>query len=66
MLVEESLQLQVTVFDTLRREQKRLDCNRILADVVTIADECDKQLKHAMETFMELHKHNREGLLSDD
>jgi hypothetical protein len=54
MLVEESLLLQVTIFDTLRREQRHLDPNLILLNVVTIADECDKQLKDAMEAFIEL------------
>jgi hypothetical protein len=57
MLVEESLLLQVTIFDTLRREQARLDSSTILSDVMTIADECDKQLKHAVETFMKMEKH---------
>lgn len=57
MLVEESLLLQVTIFDTLRREQARLDSSTILSDVMTIADECDKQLKHAVETFMRMEKH---------
>jgi hypothetical protein len=56
MLVEESLLLQVTIFDTLRREQKHLDSNTMLEDVVTIADECDTQLKHSMETFTQLEE----------
>jgi hypothetical protein len=59
MLVEESLLLQVSIFDTLRRERKRLDSSIILSDVVKIADECDKQLKHAVETFMELDKRGK-------
>lgn len=66
MLIEESLLLQVTIFDTLRREQKQLDSSVILADVMTIADECDKQLKHTVESFIELEKYNRDVLLSDD
>lgn len=61
MLVEESLLLQVSIFDTLRREQKRLDSSILLTDVVTIADECDTQLKHAVETFIELDKHGKGG-----
>ncbi|HEY5027040.1 MAG TPA: hypothetical protein VIK39_01405 [Candidatus Angelobacter sp.] len=56
MLVEESLLLQVTIFDTMRREQKHLDPNTMLEDVVTIADECDTQLKHQMETYTELEE----------
>jgi hypothetical protein len=31
----------------------------ILTDVVTIADECDKQLKHAVEAFMQLYKRGK-------
>ena len=56
MMVEESRLLQVSLFDTLRLNQKRLDLKTLLADVVTIADECDAQLKHTVETFMELEK----------
>jgi hypothetical protein len=57
LLVEESRLLQVSIFNTLRRHQKSLDLDRLLPDVITIADECDTQLKHAVETFMELEKH---------
>jgi hypothetical protein len=56
MLVEESRLLQVSIFDTLRINQKSLDANRLMPDVVIIADECDAQLKHTVETFMELEK----------
>ena len=56
MLVEESRLLQVSIFDTLRIHQKNLDANRLMPDVVIIADECDAQLKHTVETFMELEK----------
>ncbi len=56
MLVEESRLLQVSLFDTLRLHQKSLDLNSLMADVVTIADECDAQLKHTVETFMKLGK----------
>jgi len=56
MLVEESRLLQVSIFDTLRINQKSLDADRLMPDVVVIADECDAQLKHTVETFMELEK----------
>lgn len=56
MLVEESRLLQVSIFDTLRINQKSLDANRLMPDVVIIADECDAQLKHTVETFMKLEK----------
>lgn len=58
MLVEESRLLQVSIFDTLHRNQALLDTSIMLEDVVTIADECDAQLKHTVETFMELEKNS--------
>jgi hypothetical protein len=54
MMVEESRLLQVSIFETLHLHQKVLDTNILLEDVMTIADECDAQLKHTVETFMEL------------
>jgi hypothetical protein len=56
MLVDESRLLEVSIFDTLRRHQKKVDPEKLMLDVVTIADECDVQLKHTLETFMELEK----------
>ena len=56
MLVEESRLLQVSIFDTLRLNQTSIDPTKLMPDVVTIADECDAQLKHTVETFMELEK----------
>jgi hypothetical protein len=56
LLVEESRLLQVSIFNTLHRHQKSLDPDRLMLDVITIADECDAQLKHTVETFMELEK----------
>ena len=52
MLVEESRLLQVSIFDTLRIHQKALDSQTMMLDVITIADECDAQLKDTVETFM--------------
>jgi hypothetical protein len=54
MMVEESRLLQVSLFETLHLNQKSLDTNILLEDVMTIADECDAQLKHTVETFMAL------------
>jgi hypothetical protein len=54
MLVEESRLLQVSIFETLRIHQKTLDPQTMMQDVVTIADECDAQLKDTVETFMRL------------
>lgn len=54
MLVEESRLLQVSIFETLDLNHKSLDSQILLKNVMTIADECDSQLKHTVETFMEL------------
>lgn len=64
MLVEESRLLQVSIFDTLHRGQKKLDFEVVLRDVMTIADECDAQLKHTVETFMGLEKRGGPKLVS--
>lgn len=52
MLVEESRLLQVTIFETLRLNQQELDSATVMLDVMTIADECDAQLKDTVETFL--------------
>jgi hypothetical protein len=62
MMVEESRLLQVSIFDTLRLNQNKLDQKTVLTDVVTIADECDAQLKHTVETFMELEKRGKRAV----
>jgi hypothetical protein len=59
MLVEESRLLQVSIFDALHRGQAALDFELVLRDVIIIADECDAQLKHTVETFMDLEKRVR-------
>jgi len=53
MLIEESRLLQVSIFETLHRNQDTLDPEVVLLDVMTIADECDNQLGHTIDTFME-------------
>jgi DNA-binding response OmpR family regulator len=52
MLVEESRILQVSIFSTLQRNLSRLDFSKVLANVVTIADEVDSQLKQTMRSFI--------------
>ncbi|HXN25189.1 MAG TPA: hypothetical protein VOA41_20840 [Candidatus Dormibacteraeota bacterium] len=52
MAVEESRLLQVTIFTTLHKNVKHLEFNRLLPNVVTIADEVDAQLKQQMLSFM--------------
>jgi hypothetical protein len=48
MIVEESRFLQVSIFGTLQRNSGCLDFSKVLSDVVTIADECDSQLRQAI------------------
>lgn len=52
MAVEESRQLQVSIFTMLHRHCKNLESSTLLASVVTIADEVDSQLKQQMLRFM--------------
>jgi DNA-binding response OmpR family regulator len=52
MVVEESRILQVSIFSTLQRNLRTVDFNRVLLDVVTIADEVDSQLKQAMFSYV--------------
>jgi DNA-binding response OmpR family regulator len=52
MIVEESRILQVSIFDTLRKNLDTVDFSLLLVDVMTIADECDSQLKQTLNSFM--------------
>ena len=52
MAVEESRQLQVSIFTTLHKYIKHLDFAKLLPDIVTIADEVDAQLKQQIVRFM--------------
>ena len=51
MLVEESRILQVSIFDTLHKNEHRLDFKILLLDVMVIADEVDFQLVQTMTSF---------------
>ena len=51
MVVEESRILQVSIFNTLQNNIRRVDFSKVLLDVVTIADEVDSQLKQAMFSY---------------
>ena len=51
MLVEESRLFQVVTFQTLQRHQGELYQDRLLSDVVLIADEVDFQLMQAVRCF---------------
>ena len=52
MAVEESRLLQVSIFSILHKNQQRLEFDKVLPAVVTIADEVDAQLKQQMLRFM--------------
>jgi hypothetical protein len=51
MVVDESRILQVCIFSTLHRNEHRVKFNKLLPDVVTIADEVDAQLKQQILCF---------------
>jgi hypothetical protein len=51
--VEESRILQVSIFNTLQNNLRRVDFSKVLLDVITIADEVDSQLKQAMLSYVE-------------
>ena len=52
MLVEESRIFQVSTFGTLHAHQSKLNQNQVLLDVITIADEADRQLTQSVSSFM--------------
>jgi hypothetical protein len=52
MLVEESRIFQVSTFCTLHLHQSELPQSELLLDVITIADEADRQLTETMHSFM--------------
>jgi len=53
MMVEESRMLQVSVFETLKKNMAVLDFSILLDSIMTIADEVDSQLAQAMTGYME-------------
>jgi len=48
MMVEESRNLQVSIFNTLQNNLGTADFSTLLLDVMTIADEVDSQLKQSL------------------
>jgi hypothetical protein len=52
MLIEESRVFQVVTFGTLHLHQGELDQNRLLLDIMVIADEVDAQLKETVRSLM--------------
>jgi CheY-like chemotaxis protein len=53
MMVEESRMLQVSVFETLKKNMAVLDLSILLDSIMTIADEVDSQLAQAMTGYIE-------------
>jgi DNA-binding response OmpR family regulator len=53
MIIEESRILQVSIFNTLQTNLNVVDFSLLLVDVMTIADECDSQLKQTVVSFSE-------------
>jgi len=51
MMIEESRILQVSIFHTLQKNLSTVDFSLLLNDVMTIADECDSQLKQTINSF---------------
>jgi len=52
MLVEESRMLQVSIFQTLQNNLKRIDFSLLLVGVMAIADEVDSQLAQQMASYI--------------
>lgn len=52
MVVDESRILQVCIFSTLHKNERRVKFSKLLPDVVTIADEVDAQLKQQILCFL--------------
>jgi hypothetical protein len=52
MLVEESRLFELSIFGTLRVHQGELDTENVLLDVITIADEADRQLTETVRSFV--------------
>jgi DNA-binding response OmpR family regulator len=52
MMVEESRMLQVSIFQTLEHNLTSVDFNRLLGDVMAIADEVDSQLAQQMAAYI--------------
>jgi CheY-like chemotaxis protein len=52
LIVQESRILQVCIFETIERNLSTVDFTRVLPDIMVIADEVDRQLKQAIDTFL--------------
>jgi len=52
MMVEESRMLQVSIFQTLQNNLRRINFSQVLVGVMAIADEVDSQLSQAMSHYV--------------
>jgi DNA-binding response OmpR family regulator len=60
MMVEESRELQVSIFQTLQNNLANIDFSVLLIGVMTIADEVDSQLSQAMKCYIAELRHEAE------
>jgi CheY-like chemotaxis protein len=62
MLVEESRMLQVSIFQTLQDNLKRIDFSVLLVGVMAIADEVDSQLAQQMASYIKESNNDVEAI----
>jgi hypothetical protein len=53
MLVEEWRLLEISIFTTIQSNLSCVDFRQLLLDALTIADECDSQLKQALLSYVD-------------
>ena len=56
MIVQESRLLQVSIFETIKRNLASVDFNSVLPDIMIIADEVDSELKQTIASFLALQQ----------
>jgi hypothetical protein len=56
MLVHESRILQVSIFETIKRELASVDFASLMPDIMLIADEVDSQLTQSVASYWEASK----------
>jgi len=56
MIVQESRLLQVSIFETIKRNLASVDFNSVLPDIMIIADEVDSELKQTIASFLAMHQ----------
>ena len=56
MIVQESRLLQVSIFETIKRNLASVDFNSVLPDIMIIADEVDSELKQTIASFLAMQR----------